>query len=177
MDSGSGCRCSGKDYGSDRRYSRGASCFDYRNVGLIVEMRADFVEEILRFSVGFSSIFRLFFNSIFSAVFQWGLQVAEVGTQSKMKLCVKCRDLVKIFIFRSGVIFTPEVGMIVIALVLALVEKPTTTWTQLNMLLMLMNVTSNPKRKGIGNKSIAKVGEQNFAISCRGPTKLVMSRV
>ena len=28
-----------------------------------------------------------------------------------MQLCVKCRDLVKIFIFRSGVVFTLEVGM------------------------------------------------------------------
>ena len=39
--------------------------------------------------------------------------------------------------------------MIIIALVLALVEKPTTTWTWLNMLLMLTNVTRNPMGKGI----------------------------
>ena len=39
--------------------------------------------------------------------------------------------------------------MIIIALVLELVEKPTTTWTWLNMLLMPMNVTSNPMEKGI----------------------------
>ena len=39
--------------------------------------------------------------------------------------------------------------MIVIALVLALVGKPTTTWTWLNMLLMLTNMTSNPLEKGI----------------------------
>ena len=39
--------------------------------------------------------------------------------------------------------------MIVIALVLALVEKPTTTWTWLNMLLMLTNVTSNHLEKGM----------------------------
>ena len=39
--------------------------------------------------------------------------------------------------------------MIIIALVLALVEKPMTTWTWLNMLLMLTNVTSNPIEKGI----------------------------
>ena len=39
--------------------------------------------------------------------------------------------------------------MIIIALVLALMEKPMTTWTWLNMLLMLMNVTSNPMEKGI----------------------------
>ena len=39
--------------------------------------------------------------------------------------------------------------MVVIALMLALVEKPTTTWTWLNMLLMLMNVTRNPMEKGI----------------------------
>ena len=28
-----------------------------------------------------------------------------------MQLCVKCKDLVKIFIFRSGMVFTREVGM------------------------------------------------------------------
>ena len=28
-----------------------------------------------------------------------------------MQLCVNCIDLVKIFIFRSGVVFTHEVGM------------------------------------------------------------------
>ena len=39
--------------------------------------------------------------------------------------------------------------MVVIALMLALVEKTTTTWTWLNMLLMLTNVTSNPMEKGI----------------------------
>ena len=39
--------------------------------------------------------------------------------------------------------------MTVIALVLALVEKPMTTWTWLTMLLMLMNVTSNPMKKEI----------------------------
>ena len=39
--------------------------------------------------------------------------------------------------------------MMIIALVRALVEKPTTTRTGLNMLLMLMNVTSNPVEKGI----------------------------
>ena len=39
--------------------------------------------------------------------------------------------------------------MTIIALVLALVEKPTTTWTWLNMLLMLTKVTSNPLEKGI----------------------------
>ena len=39
--------------------------------------------------------------------------------------------------------------MIVIALVLELVEKPTTTWAWMNMLLMLTNVTSNPIEEGI----------------------------
>ena len=39
--------------------------------------------------------------------------------------------------------------MIIIKLVLTLVEQPTTTWTWLNMLSMLMNVTSNPMEKGI----------------------------
>ena len=51
--------------------------------------------------------------------------------------------------------------MVVIALMLALVEKPTTTWTWLNMLLMLTNVTSNPMEKGIrqqvqNQKSVSK---------------------
>ena len=39
--------------------------------------------------------------------------------------------------------------MIVIALVLALVGKQMTTWTWQNMLLMLKNVTKNPREKGI----------------------------
>ena len=39
--------------------------------------------------------------------------------------------------------------MMVIVLMLALVDKPTMTWTQMNMLLMLMNETSNPMEKGI----------------------------
>ena len=52
--------------------------------------------------------------------------------------------------------------MIIIALVLALVEKPTTAWTWLNMLLMLMNVTSNPMEKGIKQlvQDKKKIGEQ-----------------
>ena len=37
----------------------------------------------------------------------------------------------------------------IIALMLALVEKPMTTWTWLNMLLMPTNVTNNPMEKGI----------------------------
>ena len=88
-----------------------ASCFDCGNVRLIVEMRADSAEEILRFSSGIFLQISTVFQHDFLAVFQWGLQVAEVGTQSKMQLCVKCRYLVKIFIFRSGVVFTPEVRM------------------------------------------------------------------
>ena len=39
--------------------------------------------------------------------------------------------------------------MTVIALVLELVEKPTTTWTWLNMLLMLTYVNSNPMEEGM----------------------------
>ena len=39
--------------------------------------------------------------------------------------------------------------MVNIALVLALVEKPTKTWEWRNMLLMLTNVTSNPMEKGM----------------------------
>ena len=51
--------------------------------------------------------------------------------------------------------------MIIIALVLALVQKPMTTWTWLNMLLMLTNVTHNPMEKGIkkqvqDNKLVSK---------------------
>ena len=38
--------------------------------------------------------------------------------------------------------------MIIIALMLALVEKPTMSWTRMNMLLMLPIVTSNPMEKG-----------------------------
>ena len=39
--------------------------------------------------------------------------------------------------------------MTVIALVLALVEKPTMTWTWMNVLLMLTMVISNPMEKGM----------------------------
>ena len=39
--------------------------------------------------------------------------------------------------------------MIIISLMLALVGKPTKTWTRMNMLLMLIKVTSNPMKKGI----------------------------
>ena len=39
--------------------------------------------------------------------------------------------------------------MIMISLMLELVERPTTTWTWLNMLLMPTNVISNPMEKGI----------------------------
>ena len=74
-------------------------------------MRADSAEEILGFSSGIFQQIPTDFQQDFSVVFQWGLQVAEVGTQSKMQLRVKSRDLVKIFIFRSGVVFTPEVRM------------------------------------------------------------------
>ena len=38
--------------------------------------------------------------------------------------------------------------MIIIVLMLELVEKPTITWTQMNMLLMLMNETGNPMERG-----------------------------
>ena len=67
--------------------------------------------------------------------------------------------------------------MVNIALVLALVEKPTTTWEWLNMLLMLMNVTRNPMEKGIRQQVQNQKLVSNPAISCKGPTKLVMSRV
>ena len=39
--------------------------------------------------------------------------------------------------------------MVIIALLLELVGKPMTSWTWLNMLLMLTNVTNNPMEKGI----------------------------
>ena len=42
-----------------------------------------------------------------------------------------------------------EPQMVVIALMLELVEKPTTTWTWLNIFLMLTNVTRNPMEKWI----------------------------
>ena len=59
--------------------------------------------------MGFSSRFRLFSSGIFSCL-SVDLQVAEVGSQSKCS-CVFCLKPVKIFILRSGVVFTPEVGM------------------------------------------------------------------
>ena len=50
--------------------------------------------------------------------------------------------------------------MIIIELMLALVEKPMTTWTWLNMLLMLTNVTRNPMEKGkrqqVQNKKLVR---------------------
>ena len=39
--------------------------------------------------------------------------------------------------------------MMIIALMLALVETPMMTWTQMNMLQMLTDVTSNPMKKGV----------------------------
>ena len=42
--------------------------------------------------------------------------------------------------------------MIIIALMLALVDKPMKTWTRMNMLLMLTIVTSNPMKKGMRQK-------------------------
>ena len=60
--------------------------------------------------MGFPAGFDCFSAGFFSSL-SVDLQVAEVSTQSKMQLCIRCKDLVKIFIFRSGVVFTPEVGM------------------------------------------------------------------
>ena len=48
-----------------------------------------------------------------------------------------------------GLYIYNEPLMMINALMLALVEKPTTTWTWLNMLLMLTKVTRNPLEKGI----------------------------
>ena len=39
--------------------------------------------------------------------------------------------------------------MMIIALMLALVETPMMTWTRMNMLRMLTDVTSNPMKKGV----------------------------
>ena len=55
--------------------------------------------------------------------------------------------------------------MITIALVLALVEKPMKTWTWLSLLLMSMNVTSNPMKKGIRQP----VHNQNSVSKVRNP--------
>ena len=52
--------------------------------------------------------------------------------------------------------------MIIIKLMLELLEKPMTTWTWLNMLLMLTNVTSNPMEKGIRKQ----VKNQKLDIKC-----------
>ena len=46
--------------------------------------------------------------------------------------------------------------MIIIDLMLELVDKPMMTWTQMNMLPMLMDETSNPMEKG----SMTKFGER-----------------
>ena len=35
----------------------------------------------------------------------------KLAFQTKMQLCVKCKDLVKVFIFRSGVVFTSKIGV------------------------------------------------------------------
>ena len=50
----------------------------------------------------------------------------------------------------------------IIASVLPLVEKPTTTWEWLNMLLMLMNVTSNPMEKWMRQQVEDKKLVSNF---------------
>ena len=64
------------------------------------------------------------------------------------RICIACIGycmLVKIL----GIIYIYNVPlMIIIVLMLALVDKPTMTWTRMNMLLMLMNDTSNPMEKG-----------------------------
>ena len=46
-------------------------------------------------------------------------------------------------------IYYNEPLMIIIALMLALVGKPTMTWTQMNVLLMLTIVINNPMEKGM----------------------------
>ena len=39
------------------------------------------------------------------------MEVRWMKLATKIQLCVKCKDLVKVFLFRSGVVSTPEVGM------------------------------------------------------------------
>ena len=39
------------------------------------------------------------------------MEVRWLKLATKMQLCVKCKDLVKTLILRSGVVFTPEIGM------------------------------------------------------------------
>ena len=65
----------------------------------------------------------------------------------------------------------------VIVLMLALVDKPTMTWTRMNMLRMLKDVTRNPLEKGIKQQVQGESWWADSAISCKGPTKVVMSRV
>ena len=65
------------------------------------------------------------------------------------------------------IIYYNEPLMITIALVLALVEKPTTTWTWLSMLLISMNVTSNLMKKGIRQQ----VHEQNLVSKVCNPLR------
>ena len=67
--------------------------------------------------------------------------------------------------------------MIVIALMLALVEKPMRTWTRMNVLLMLKMVISDPMEKGMRQQVHNKKLVSNSTISCEIPTKLVMPRV
>ena len=71
MDSGSGRRRSEKDCGLDRRYSGEVSCFDSRNVGLIVRMRPDSVQGNFEF-------FKWDFPADFD-YFQWDFQLSFSG--------------------------------------------------------------------------------------------------
>ena len=58
-----------------------------------------------------------------------------------MRICPTC---IGYYMLARIVYIYNEPLMIIIALVLALVGKPTTTWTWLNMLLMLMNFDQKP---------------------------------
>ena len=73
--------------------------------------------------------------------------------------------------------FWYEPIIIIVTLMLALVEKPMMTWTRMNMLLMLMNVTNNPMEKGIRQLVHKQKLVSKFCNLLQGPTKLVMSRV
>ena len=60
--------------------------------------------------MGFSSKFRLDFSVVFNGVYSW-LKLTPSPKCSGVIKIKKCKDLVKSLILRSGVVFTPEVGM------------------------------------------------------------------
>ena len=67
---------------------------------------------------------------------------------NRMRICIAYIGYCMIDKNMGNFIYYNVPLMMIIALMLALVETPTMTWTQMNMLLMLMNETSNPMEKG-----------------------------